>query len=381
MKTSARRMLLVAVGLCFTTMSYSQEIERSCRALIESGLRNLSVSQESEASLQTIFRRHCEKSGTVKRSSLGIGIDTVVEAIPFGLKGDAESASQSMTNFCKSYSSHMEHEYARNTREEKIVERAYDSFDACIALARGGIVVRHDVRDLNTFDFFLAPGFNRVFLQGVQVPQHVTCKGIDPTKADRPVVTFGYETNMELSGEQTLNVSCVRDGAAGANGVVEFPEATVTLLTNVKPRGNYSAYLPPDSKLPRDMASEINQSLTALQDSNDKLENQLTRQRSLLLSGRAVVGALNGHRPPFWATRTVPFVDATGKAVEFSRVPRVVAVPVKHEAQSGVSWAATVENVTTKDFTVRLISVGRSAEPNHGWSYAAAVDWIADARD
>lgn len=381
MAIQSGRVTLGLVGLFFAAVSYGQNLERSCRALIESGLRNLSVEQESVSSLQTIFRRHCEKSGKVKSSSLGIGLDVVVDAIPLGLKGDAASSSQAMSNFCKSYSSHMELDYERNTREEKIVERAYDSFDQCIALAAAGIIVRHDVRDFNTFDFFIAPGYNRVILNGVQVPAHVTCKGLDPTKANSPIITFGYGTRISLSGEQTLNVSCVRNGAPAANGVVEFPEATVTLLTNVKPSGNYSAYLPPDSKLPRDIASEVQQSLSEVRERNKLLEEEVGKQKRSLLSGRTVVGALNGHKGTFWTTTSIPFVDGAGKLVEFSRVPKVVAVPVKNAAQNGVSWAATVDNVTTKNFTVRVIQVGHSVEGNHGWSGAAAVDWIADGRE
>lgn len=70
-KNSWRFGMLAAGLLALAPAAFAQSLERACSAIITNGLREHSVNTESDAYYQTLFDRHCEKSGEVKRSSSG----------------------------------------------------------------------------------------------------------------------------------------------------------------------------------------------------------------------------------------------------------------------------------------------------------------------
>ena len=171
-------------------------IESACTELITSGLKQYSIKTESSSYLTSVYDRYCEQSGSTKSSGLGLGLDLVVKAVPVKFTGNYSSNEEAMRNFCKNYQAHSEGQSAQETYEEKIVDRAYDSFDACVAIAATGVIVKHTVRDFNNFDFYVAPGFSHpVTLRGVQVPGNVVCQGQDPTIAGSPKKTFNLGTS------------------------------------------------------------------------------------------------------------------------------------------------------------------------------------------
>lgn len=384
--TKSNRQSIVFITLLglHTSAAYSQALDNACATLITSGLREYSVDIESDSYLETIFRRHCEKSGEVKKSSFGLGLDTVVEAIPLELKVDSANSRESMTNFCKNYAKVEQRSKHIDKRTEKIVREAYRSFDACMVMAASGVIVRHEIRSFNDVDFFISPNYNgRIAIKGIQTPQHVTCRGQKPNpdaSKSAAAETFDINTAIVLNPTQSLNIACVRTGRDAPNGGgTVFDEAAITVLTDIRPEGNYSAYMPPDSKIPETQASVLAQQMNTLEKQNTELRKILDEEKDAFLSGTTVVGSINGHDVSELNVY-IPFKNAEGEDVELRNVPHVVAVVDKWKAQSRVYWTVNITEVTTKGFKARIFSVEKMAEPNYGWSHAAAVQWMAYAR-
>jgi hypothetical protein len=373
---------LIASGFVLNIgVAQADGIEMACRDLITSGLKQYSIRTESSSYLTSVFDRYCEASGSTKSTRLGLGLDLVIKAIPVKFTGSYSSNEQAMKNFCSTYQSHSEGQSAQATYEEKIVDRAYDSFDSCVAMAATGVIVRHTVRDFNNIDFFVAPGFSRpVTLRGVKAPANMLCEGQDPTVAGNPKKTINLSTHIVLNGSDTLNIACTRSGTPQADKSVIFDEATVTLLTNIAPVGNYAAYLPRDTKLPEDQASLVAATLDNLRHDNEELKQELAVQRHATLAGAANLGGLNGHNGEH-LDQTIAFVDGKGSKVEFKKVPRVVVVADKLAAQDGVGFSVMLLAVTTKEFTVRVRSAYPSVEGNPGWNGTMGVQWMAYSED
>ena len=387
MKTHSWRIEVLSAGLLLVGQeAFAQSLEKACSSIITSGLREYSVNTESDSYLQTVFDRHCEKSGEAKKSSSGFGLDLGIGEFSLGLDDDSADSSRRVANFCKSYAKVERQNRSVDKREEKIVREAYRSFDACMVMAASGVIVRHEVRSFGDVDFFISTNYNgKVSIKGIQTPPNVKCMGHRPdADPGKPAVAqeFNINTALVLHPTQSFNMACVRSPRAGAGGDAEgtpYDESVITVLTDIRPEGNYSAYLPADVRIPETRASVLVAQLASLDERNKVLAAELDAARKALLSGTTVVGAINGNRDQELNV-FVPFKDADGKNVEFAAAPIVVATVERAKAQAGVYWTVNITGVTTKGFHARIFSVERMAEPNYGWSGAAALQWIAYSR-
>lgn len=255
----------------------------NCRSLVTDGLREYSIRTDSNEYLNSVFDRYCDSSGSTKSSSFGAGLDLVIKAIPIKFTADSQSSEQAVKNFCKNYSSVSAGRSNTTAYKERIVDRAYGSFDQCIALALTGVIVRHDVRSLDRFDFFVAPGFARpVAIRGLRASPNVSCTALAPGSTEGAAVTLTEGTRFLIGNNQTLNVGCVRASKLSGSGVQVYEEATATLFTDVAPNGNYAAFLPRDEKLPEDRASAIAKSLTDIVIAKDALQKDLFDAKNIM---------------------------------------------------------------------------------------------------
>lgn len=268
-----RKSLCIMWTVLCPALAFAQTgIFDNCRSVITDGLKEYSVSTESSAYLNTVFDKYCESSGSLKTQSLGLGLDTVVKAIPVKFTGNFSSNEEGMRSFCKEYSSIASGQTDRNRYEEKIVRRAYDSFDQCIVLASTGVVVKHSVRSLEQVDFFIAPGFSHpVTIKGVKTSDGIACEGQDPTSNNSSAKKFGLSSRVVLNGNKSLNLVCTRPGTVDNKGTRVFHEGTVTILTDIRPNGNYAAFFPKEDRLAEDQASVLRQAMDQLKEKNVQL--------------------------------------------------------------------------------------------------------------
>jgi hypothetical protein len=278
-----RRHRWLALAVLFVSPGVQAQpgIFDNCRTIITDGLREYSITTDSSAYLNSVFDKYCESSGTIRSSGLSVGLDTVIKAIPIQFTGTYSSNEEGVRNFCRNYSSISAGRSDKTVYKEKIVQRAYESFDQCIALAQTGVVVRHKVRSLADLDFFVAPGFARpVTLRGIKTSPNIQCSGQDPNSANSAVKKFDLSTRIQIKDNNVLNISCTRTGTAGANGETIYDEGTVTLFTDIGPNGNYGAFAPRDTRLAENQASSIAQQIASLDQRSAATEaNRIKRCR------------------------------------------------------------------------------------------------------
>lgn len=273
-----------------------------CRTVITDGLKEYSIKTDSSAYLNTVYDKYCESGGTTKSQNFGLGLDAVVKAIPVKFTANYGSTEEAVKNFCKNYESLASGRSDQTQYQEKIVQRAYQSFDQCIALAQTGVVVRHEVRTLEQVDFFVAPGFSRpITIKGVNTSDGLSCTGQDPNdlKKDSPAKKFDLSTRLELKDNKVLNLVCLRAGQPDQDGNMIFREGVVTLLTDISPNGNYAAFLPRDTRLSENTASAIQKTIEGLTDQNKVLKDEQAKLKASLKThpaGTNSVPVINGGR-------------------------------------------------------------------------------------
>jgi hypothetical protein len=216
---------------------------------------------------------------------VGLGIDTVIKSIPVRFTGNYSSNEEGWRNFCKNYSSETSLQTNRYTYQERIVERAYDSFDTCIALASVGIVTRHRVENIARANFFITPGFSRpVTIRGVNATSNMKCEGIDPSDKDGKSTTFTASSIVKLINNDVLGMVCTRDGNKDAAGNTTYEEGVVTILTDVSPNGNYTIFMPKDTKLAENIASAVQKQIKDTAEAADKSVKELKAATNTLLN-------------------------------------------------------------------------------------------------
>ena len=288
----AKKMLLSLIIATSFTHAFAQEpdgIVSSCNAIIDRGLREYDIDKRSVVYLNSIHDRYCDAQNSVKSRGAGISLDAVVETIPLGLAGDYSSNEEAMRNFCRNYESDTFIQSGSLRMQERIIERAYDSFDSCISIAAEGIRVTHSIRNIEAMDFYIASIRARpVTLNGMGISDNVTCSSV-----------FKGEqlSSEELKNEQhiiavteTMSINCERTPSLTEAGDELFEEATITLFTDVGSNGNYGVYWPQDSKLAPNKASEIQQVLEDLVNLSNEQQSELDGIGASLDYGRIHFG-------------------------------------------------------------------------------------------
>lgn len=257
---------LKALGLFFvalSTPSFAQgNIYDNCRAVITDGLREYAVSNESVSYLNTVFDKYCDRNGSTKAIGAGLGIDTVIKSVPVRFTGNYSSAEEGWRNFCRNYSSQTALDIDRFNYRERIVQRAYDSFDTCIALATAGIATRHRIENITRVNFFVHGGFARpVTIRGINATGNIKCEGVNPNNNEGGSTTFNASSVMRLANDNVLGMVCTRNGNTDNAGNITYDEGIVTVLTDISPNGNYTIFMPKDTKLADSIASVVQQQI------------------------------------------------------------------------------------------------------------------------
>ncbi len=272
----------ILIMMSISTANAQNTIFDNCKTLITDGLRIYNVQDTSAANLNTIFDRYCDATGSFKNQNAGIGLDTVLKQIPLKFTGTYGSTSQAMTTFCRDYQSVAASSSAQHSYESTVATRAYDSFDMCIMMASQGVVARHKVESLTRVNFFLAPGFGHpVKVRGISTTPNVTCKGQDPNAETPNEVVLDGSSNITLSNNETLGFTCTRSGETDDKGTTVLDEGIVTVFTDLSPNGNYTIFMPHDTRIGITEASAITAELSALSDAKKDMEARLKNLENL----------------------------------------------------------------------------------------------------
>jgi hypothetical protein len=276
MMRSPARTFLFAVLLPSTAFAQYEH----CTTIINEGLRSYNLINHEFSQLDATFSRYCERSGETRERSNSRSLEAVVKTIPVRFTGQANDHQTAMRNFCRQFSTLATTSSRYTQYQENIVERAYDSFDRCVASADDQVKLYHSVRDTRDIDFFIQPSLGRVItVNGIGHSANTICTAITPQSGGREV-TLTRGSQISLAAGQTLNIGCVRRPDISDDGVQRFEESTIVVYTDTRV-GNYGAQMPRDERLPENRAILLNERVRTCEASSVALGhsvNLLTRR-------------------------------------------------------------------------------------------------------
>ncbi len=240
--------------------------QADCGLVLTRGLREYDVQSKSAVFLNSTFQNYCSASGETKSSSLSAGIDIIAKAIPISFTLGSQDSRTAMSNFCKTYKSDTSNVSESSRYQAKIVERAYKSFDSCVALSLNGNVVTHDVITIEHVQVYLRAGIDRpVELRGVKTSGNIACSGSSGGKQ----VNYNEATAAKTGSSMTIN--CIRTPRKSEDGQLIYDEGSAAFDIAL---GKYSIFFPRDFKLPEDKASIISTTVSGLRLDIDALKTR-----------------------------------------------------------------------------------------------------------
>lgn len=259
-----RRTILTLLAYALLgTWAYGQ----SCDVVLTSGLREYRIESSDSAYLNTLFDKHCQSDGRVNQSSMNIGLDAVVKAVPIKFTLGSSDSQQAVTNFCNEYSTSEQRTEITSDYEETIVARAYDSYDSCIRLSQQGFFVTHDLVTADMAQVLLRAGVGRpIQVTGVDTTENVSCVGNDKGQE----VTFSVATTLESAN--TIGMFCTRSSRTNEAGSTVFDEGAVAI--NIA-GDKYNFYWPRSEILAENVASRIEASIIELRATLNSQSSQL----------------------------------------------------------------------------------------------------------
>ena len=280
--------------LAISSQVYAQsDPAEVCKGILPDAGRNVSVSQGSDAVLNTVFDKYCNQSGTTKSSSLDIGASAVIEDVPASFTLGTTDKQTAVNNFCRNYAQVAASNHQRYTYQSTVVSKALDTLDQCVRIARTGNFLTHKLLNDEAADIYLtAQTGGKITLQGVYVTGNVNCqtklvnaeKAVQLTADSSPEFQGNLVISCHRSGESvTASPGSVQPGATAPItpvGSTIYNEATVTVGT--VNAGSYGFLWPRAVRLPENEAAQVNADLAALRDTISKTNADLAATRAEL---------------------------------------------------------------------------------------------------
>jgi hypothetical protein len=253
----------------------------NCDTVINQGLRQYHITSSDTAYLHSIFSKYCYADGRSNSSSLNVGIEAVIKAIPVKFSLGSTDQTEAMSNFCKTYAESEDFKSKSSNYEETIVSRAYESFDSCVRLSTLGLFVSHDIITDEKAQVLLRAGVGKpIEINGLDSSENISCSGSDGSGTE---LTYSKSTHRQST--ETIGIFCTRKSRNGDGGVSVFDEGSVAIdITGDK----YNFYWPKSEVLPEALASQVQVSINELRASiaaQGSLISSIGRGRILASSG------------------------------------------------------------------------------------------------
>jgi hypothetical protein len=207
-------------------------------------------------------------------TNAAVGLEAVLKQIPVKFTGKYDNTQQAFENFCRNYTSIVVQKNSFSLYEERIVRRAYDSFDNCVKLVSQGVSITHEIVSGTALNFFLAPAAQKpISISGVVTSANVTCSGNVPTDKGLSFQPLKPDSSFKVA-DIPFSFVCTRTGSADNNThTTTFEEGSVQVLTNW---GNYTAVWPQDRVLAQASAQAIATEFDNLRQTISAVDQRIT---------------------------------------------------------------------------------------------------------
>jgi hypothetical protein len=289
----ARRCCTAFIAFALSSVcALAQTAVSGCDTLLTKGLRDYNISSESTSSLNNIFNQYCYADGRANTSAFNAGLSAIIYSVPISLTLGSTDASQATTNFCKTYKGSSFYNNNVDTYQEKIVQRAYDSYDACVRLQSEGFYVTHDLLTSDKAQILLRAGVGKpIEVDGLDSTSNITCVGPDGTGTGNKI---NYSVATQHKSDIAIGIFCTRQSRQDASGVTVYDEGSVAIaLLGDK----YNFYWPKSQILPENIASQVQSSILQLRGAMAASNVQFNQLSDQLSKASTVVGYKGTNTP------------------------------------------------------------------------------------
>jgi hypothetical protein len=220
LQKSAASALLFALS----TIS-SHSFAADCATVYSNATRNITSIQRQQTELSYYFNQHCQKSGEINESSLGVGIDAVVKKIPFTFSANSSSSKSKLEEFCK---------VGVQQNYFEVVVASLNSFNQCIALENRGLRLTHQEQPPQSVLIYaeLTNNFTAASLDAVAYDSKaLDCKSTGFATDGSAIVVDGSKS---LKIAKNFTITCTRK-AKTEGGKTYYPRAVVGVSTSLGP--------------------------------------------------------------------------------------------------------------------------------------------------
>jgi hypothetical protein len=143
--------LLASVAVAIPNVCFAQgNALRACVDIYKGSTRDYSQAQQTNIELARSYSSFCKKDGSVNTSATGVGLEAIVEEIPFKFSFSNSSSQQKMEEFCKVGSSQYESWNSGSSASSTVVTDALSNFNSCVQLANSGLQLDVSINQPNT---------------------------------------------------------------------------------------------------------------------------------------------------------------------------------------------------------------------------------------
>lgn len=277
----------LAFSLCLFTGALAEAQTSAldvCYAMAQKALRNITVSQSSDAAVAALYSNYCYADGGTNDSAINASGNAVVDLLPIGAQFAKKDASTRFTQFCKQYQSYSAVTSNQYNYSDLVLAKGLDSVNECIKVAGSNFTLSYKIITPSSMAIdFSIPGGQSLIINGIKVDSGVTCTGHDFSKPDGGIITYTQGTVEVINaGAGSGEVTCSRDPSDKLNGNLFYPQKAVLVSTNV---GNLDIFWPQDSVFPITTA-------TAIQANVDALQSQVNKVRAAVEYNALPIGSI-----------------------------------------------------------------------------------------
>ncbi|WP_423395003.1 hypothetical protein [Burkholderia sp. LMG 21824] len=257
----------------------------ACVEIYKNSTRDYSQAQQTNIELARSFNSFCKKDGTVNTSAAGVGLDAIVNSIPFKFSFSDSTNEQKMEEFCKVGASQYDSWNLNSSASSTVVTDALSNFNSCVDLAKAGLQlkVRLNQPDTLVVSGVASPAYTGFINSVAYDNTTMTCSSADFNDAHKPVTLRGP---VHLSTKVPFSITCVKTKQR-VGGATFYQRTTLTIaasalspLAIVFPSDTLNGYeLASQASLAVSQAASevaVAQAATAAQkQATDKLQNRL----------------------------------------------------------------------------------------------------------
>lgn len=329
-----RAAALAVAGSLIAISSSSTQAQNICTGILSYASRDELQDDKDSATAQSIYSENCQGSSVKAAKRTDIGLEAVIKAIPARFNLGTGRSEERLSNFCKVASEQNISNEKFILRKSSVVREALDAFNRCVQLSNSTAYFDPIIgsRDISVS---VRRGSNNVNITGLSYDDaSMTCS--IATKTETKVADLN--TRAEINDSSAVPIICTRKGAKSDDGVIQYPRAELTILTD---QANFTIPVDSDAILPPMASSAIVKQIQELR-SNQQSQIDVLRGdiEKVTEEGKCSTKGIPNRTPttPAWSAlqcergtymRGIEFTHPGGQDFTFQEAVRITCCPLK----------------------------------------------------